>query len=68
MLNEKFEKNIGEIRSKLKRWMKKKGMLEIKEEEIKIIVNFYLITWLRNPKRIEEYNEYSLTSEIVGQI
>ena len=68
MLNEKFEKNIGEIRSKLKRWMKKKGMLEIKEEEIKIIVNFYLITWLRNPKRIEEYNEYSLTSEIVGRI
>ena len=68
MLNEKFEKNIGEIRSKLKRWMKKKGMLEIKEEEIKTIVNFYLITWLRNPKRIEEYNEYSLTSEIVGRI
>ena len=68
MLNEKFEKNIGEIRSKLKRWVKKKGMLEIKEDEIKTIVNFFLITWFRNPKRIEEYNEYSLTSEIVGRI
>ena len=68
MLNEKFEKNIGEIRSKLKRWVKRKGMLEIKEDEIKTIVNFFLITWFRNPKRIEEYNEYSLTSEIVGRI
>lgn len=68
MLNEKFEKNIGEIRSELKRWVKRKGMLEIKEDEIKTIVNFFLITWFRNPKRIEEYNEYSLTSEIVGRI
>lgn len=68
MLNEKFEKNIGEIRNKLKRWVKRKGMLEIKENEIKTIVNFFLITWFRNPKRIEEYNEYSLTSEIVGRI
>ena len=68
MLNEKFEKNIGEIRSKLNRWVKKKGMLEIKEDEIKTIVNFFLITWIRNPKSIEEYNEDSLTSEIVGRI
>jgi len=68
MLNEKFEKIIGEIRSKLKRWVKKKGMLEIKQDEIKTVVNFFLITWLRNPKRIKEYNEYSLTSEIVGRI
>lgn len=68
MLNEKFEKIIGEIRSKLKRWVKKKGRLEIKEDEIKTIVNFFLITWLRNPERIKEYNEYSLTSEIVGRI
>ena len=68
MLNEKFEKIIGEIRSKLKRWVKKKGMLEIKQDEIKTVVNFFLITWLRNPKRIKEYNKYSLTSEIVGRI
>ena len=40
----------------------------MKEDEIKTIVNFFLITWFRNPKRIEEYNEYSLTSEIVGRI
>lgn len=68
MLSEKFEKIIGEIRSKIKRWVKKKGRLEIKEDEIKTIVNFFLITWLRNPKRIKEYNDYSLTSEIVGRI
>ena len=68
MLNEKFEKIIGEIRSKLKRWVKKTGMLEIKQDEIKTVVNFFLITWLRNPKRIKEYNEHSLTSEIVGRI
>ena len=37
MLNEKFEKNIGEIRSKLKRWVKKKGMLEIKEDEMILV-------------------------------
>ena len=66
--NKKVEGMLNEIRSKLKRWVKKKGMLEIKEDEIKTIVNFFLITWFRNPKRIEEYNEYSLTSEIVGRI
>lgn len=64
-ISDEYESKIGLINKKLD-LLYKGNLITLDVKEEKIIMDFFDITLYRNPKSLEDFNKYSVTSILVG--